>query len=81
MAPVIGQQVIYIATEADTATMQGMDNCNTQEFLPATIVAVWGDNEDALVNIKVNLDGEGELWITSIHKGDTPGDWKMPPSQ
>ena len=81
MAPVLGQQVFYIVTDEEITTMNNQSNCNSQQILPATIVAVWGDTPESAVNIKIHLDGEGDLWKTSITQGTSPGDWKMPPSE
>lgn len=41
---------------------------------PAMIVRDWG----GCVNLKVFLDGNDELWVTSSSEGDDPGQWVMP---
>lgn len=78
MKPSLGRIVIYNTTEADRQKMKDMPNCNVQEKLPAVIVAVWGDTEESAVNINVQLDGEGNLWKTSVHKGENEGNWNFP---
>lgn len=78
MKPTIGRMVVYTATEDDKQQMRDMENCNVQDQLPAVVVAVWGDDENALVNLKVLLDGEGDVWRTSIPRGDEPFNWNWP---
>lgn len=41
----------------------------------ATVVRDWGD---ALVNLKVHLDGNDDYWATSKAEGDGPGFWQAP---
>lgn len=75
MKPTIGRVVIYNTTEADRKKMTDSGTANEQKQLPATIVAVWGETT---VNAKVELDGEGSLWKTSILQGDNEGNWNWP---
>ncbi len=75
MEPTIGRTVIYKTTEADRKLMQESKSCNDQKELPAVIVATWGGDT---ANLKVNLDGEGDLWKTSVTKGDQEGMWHWP---
>lgn len=37
------------------------------QLLPAMVVAVWSDT---CINLKVFLDGPGELWVTSVEFSD-----------
>lgn len=74
MAPTIGRIVIYKTTEQDRKAMEY--SCqNVQKELPAIIVAVYGEST---VNLKVILDGKGDLWKTSASKGDQEGNWDFP---
>lgn len=72
MNPTIGRTVRYKTTEADRKLMEDKPNCNVQNELPAVIVAVWSEE---CVNLKVQLDGEGELWVTSSLRGDQEMQW------
>ena len=74
MKPTIGRTVIYNTTEEQKTKMR-VDYANVADKLPATIVAVWGTES---VNLKVNLDGPGDMWLTSITRGDEPGQWNWP---
>lgn len=73
--PKIGRTVIYKTTEAERQAMEASNNMNSQNELPATIVAVWSETT---VNLKVELDGEGSLWKTSAQIGNDPGNWNWP---
>jgi len=75
MKPTIGRVVIYKPTAAQIVKMANAPNCNTADFLPATVVAVWGPTT---VNLKVHLDGEGDLWVTSASEGTLEGQWMWP---
>jgi len=77
MKPTIGKVVLYNITQTDATAMADMPNCNVQEVLPATIVAIWNDSEDyPLVNLSVTLDGEGTMWKTSISLGEGQGQFQ-----
>ena len=79
MKPTIGRTVVYKTTEADRNLMKAKGDtdgrCNVQQELPAVVVAVWSEE---CVNLKVNLDGDGEIWKTSINQGDEEGHWSWP---
>lgn len=45
---------------------------------PAVIVAVWGENKEAAVNLKVLLDGTDEYWATSVCVGEGPRTYAWP---
>ncbi len=77
----IGRIVLYNTTEEDRKKLTAMNSagiCNVSKQLPAIVVAVWGDQPGACINISVILDGEGTLWKTSIHQGDQEGQWNWP---
>lgn len=74
MKPTIGRVVIFTTTEEQKVKMK-VDGCNVQDKLPATIVSVHGEE---CVNLKVQLDGPGEMWVTSALKGDAPYQWEWP---
>lgn len=66
MTPTIGRTVIYHTTEKEREALSLM-GCNNSTTLPATIVAVWGDQPTSPVNLKVQVDGNHpDLWKTSI---------------
>lgn len=79
MKPTIGRVVIYNTTEEERAQAE-KSQANKQEKLPATIVAVWGEEEDSVINLRVTADGPStaDLWKTSIQRGDGPGQWNWP---
>ena len=78
----IGRIVIYHTTEAEQEVMRNGTNCNVQEHLPAVVVANWTDPSvtegSQCLNLKVELDGVGQLWKTSINMGEEPGCWSWP---
>ena len=71
MKPTIGRIVRYRTTEEDRESMR-KNHQNVQEELPAIIVAVWSDT---CVNLKVLLDGEGDMWVTSSSQGNDEMNW------
>lgn len=44
---------------------------------PAMIVAVWGTSAESAVNLKVFLDGNDELWVTSVSRGTNDGHFTL----
>lgn len=74
MEPTIGRIVHYRPTPERNKALVEM-GYNSQDLYPAIIVAVWGPE---CVNLKVILDGPGDMWITSANKGDEPGMWSWP---
>lgn len=77
--PTAGRVVIYNTTEEEQEIMRQATTCNVQKQLPATIVCVWSDDEDASVNLKVQYDGSlADLWKTSAPRGNEPGQWNWP---
>jgi len=78
MLPTIGRVVIYNTTKEEQKRMEDASNCNVQEKLPAIVVAVWGDTEEAAINLNVQNDGEGSFWVTSALKGEEAGQWNWP---
>lgn len=75
MKPTLGRIVLYKPTAAQIVKMANAPNCNTSELLPAIVVAVWSPTT---VNLKVHLDGEGDLWATSAQQGTLEGQWMWP---
>lgn len=78
MKPTIGRVVIYTPTEDERKAWRessGGNKINEAEKLPAIVVAVWSET---CINVKVDLDGPGQLWKTSINRGDGPGEWNWP---
>lgn len=70
MKPSIGRIVIFHCDEQQIEKMN-----NYQPDAPAVITAVWGDE---CVNLKVLLDGENTLWITSATLGTGERQWSWP---
>lgn len=84
MKPALGKIVIYECSEQDIKKQEALNalgkGCNVSKRLPAVIVTVWSStpeeaNEQTVVNLKVMLDGNSCLWVTSAHQGDQPGQW------
>lgn len=71
--PTIGRIVHYHTDESDKRHMVG--RANVVNLLPALIVAV---HTDDCVNLKVFLDGSGDIWTTQVMRGDDPGEWNWP---
>jgi len=75
MAPTIGRIVLYHTTEKQRTDMKNSQNCNEALLLPAMVVAVWSPTT---INLKVEKDGEGCLWVTSAMEGVEEGQWEWP---
>lgn len=75
MNPTIGRVVNYRTTEKERMKMEISGDCNVQSVLPATVVAVWSPTT---VNLKVHLDGNGDMWVTSSQEGTLEGQWEWP---
>lgn len=75
MKPTIGRIVIYHTTEQERQEMRG-PTCNSQQHLPALVVAVW----PTTISIRVFSDGRPttDLWKTSINEGTEEGQWSWP---
>jgi len=73
----VGMIVSYKTTEADQARMaEHRTVCNVKAELPAVVVNVDEDvNGDEVVNLKVLLDGQGEIWVKDAAQGDEAGQW------
>lgn len=67
----LGQTVLYNMTAEEKEMNNNADVC------PATIVAVWGESEEAAVNLKVHTDGEHDIWVPSATKGDEPRQFQL----
>lgn len=48
------------------------------DVFPALVVAVHGEGDKALVNLRVMLDGTDDLWATSRAHGFKDGQWDWP---
>lgn len=77
MRPTIGRVVVYKLTDYDKEQLKAhSDNPNNgADEAPAIVVRVWGD---ACVNLRVLLDGDQTLWVTSALLGDGPRQWQWP---
>lgn len=83
-APSVGRLVHYRLSAKDAETInhrrtQHVGNpANEGDILPMIMVRVWpGDTHG--VNGQVLLDGNDQLWVTSVAEGDGPGTWSSPP--
>ncbi len=74
--PTLGDVVIYNTTKEEQKKMSFAATCNTQNQLPATVVHVWDNG--TTVNLKVDLDGNGQLWIPSVEHGNEERSWNWP---
>lgn len=75
MKPTIGRIVMYNPTKEEKETMEKNPNCNVADKLPGVVVAVWSETT---INLKVMLDGQGDLWKTSAQQGEGEGQWHFP---
>lgn len=73
IVPKVGADVFYKPTKEEKEKMKDSGTANAQDILPGKIVAVWGDQPGSAVNAKVFLDGQGDIWKTSISHGDGEG--------
>jgi len=79
----IGMIVSYKPTAYEMGFMKERQSvCNIKETLPAIIVAIDQfddeDNDEApVVNLKVLLDGQGDIWAKDVKQGDEVGQWKL----
>ncbi len=51
------------------------------DVFPMIITRLWTDHpdEDSVVQGQVLLDGNDNLWVTSVKQGTEPGQWFEPP--
>lgn len=70
----------YLAVRPGAQVHQG-NEVEAGDLYPAMIVAVWGDQPDSCVNLKVFLDGTDEHWSTSRTVGEREGDYQWMPYQ
>lgn len=74
----IGRVVIYRLTDYDKQALiaQGSHNPNNgSDVAPAVIVRCWSD---ICVNLRVLIDGNETLWVTSAILGDEERQWQWP---
>lgn len=71
----IGMIVNYKPTAYEMGIMKEKQSvCNIKENLPAVVVSI--DEENYLVNLKVLLDGKGDIWAKDVVQGDEVGQWE-----
>lgn len=74
-----GMIVNYHPTPTECGKMrEHRSTCNISEELPAVVVHVHSDD---VVNLKVLLDGVGDLWATEVKSGDGVGEWDFYPEE
>lgn len=72
--PTVGRQVHYRPTAEENERFVKAGG-NKAEILPATITSV---SSDTCVNLKVQHDGPGDTWKTSVQMGGLEGHWNWP---
>ncbi|MEZ0066688.1 hypothetical protein ABIA32_002700 [Streptacidiphilus sp. MAP12-20] len=87
-APTIGRIVHYTLHEHDAAAIQHRRKqagtlanfVEEGQTYPAIVVRVWSPDSGS-ANIRVLLDGNDDLWVTSATPANepTPGRWNWPP--
>jgi hypothetical protein len=83
MKPSLGRIVHFEIDEQTANEINGQsfsdDRANNRvqpgELVPAMIVRVWSE---ICVNLKLLLDGPGDLWITSVCQGTGPRTFREP---
>jgi len=76
----VGTIVGYKPTATEMGLMRERRSvCNIQEDLPAVIVAI--DPENETVNLKVLLDGQGDIWATGVKQGEEVGQFDFYPTE
>jgi len=77
MKPTIGRIVTYKLSDSDKAKLKAHSyNPNTgADEAPSIVVRAWSDT---CVNLRVLVDGEQTLWVTSALLGDQPSQWQWP---
>ena len=75
MKPTIGRIVTYATTATEQKQINEHPRNTPQEKSPAMIVAV---NEDDSVNLKVFIDGWGEIYSKNVKEGDQAGQYTWP---
>ena len=76
----IGMIVSYKPTATEMGLMRERRSvCNIREDLPAVIVAVNEENET--FNLKVLLDGQGDIWAKDVKQGEEVGQFDFYPTE
>ena len=77
----IGMIVSYKPTATEMGFMKERHSvCNIKENLPAVVVNIDEDVEGTeVVNLKVLLDGQGDIWAKDVEQGDEVGQWEFYP--
>lgn len=75
MEPTIGRIVVYTTTDQDQRMINEHPHNTPREQSPAIIVAVL---DEETVNLKVLIDGCGELYRKEVVQGNEPGQWNWP---
>lgn len=75
MKPTIGRIVVYSTTSLDQRMINEHPHNTPREQTPAIIVFV---NDDNSVNLKLFIDGCGELYKKDVVQGNEIGQWAWP---
>ena len=84
--PAVGR-IVHVTLSADLAQsinrepgFRGNAHCEGEVY-PMIIARVWPKetySDGLTVNGQLVLDGVGTFWMTSVHYGDQPGQWRWP---
>jgi hypothetical protein len=80
--PTLCKIVLYVLSEADEMHIKmrklndGGNYAAAGNRYPALVVGAWGHQS---CNLRVFLDGPGDIWVTSRVEGTGPGTWRWPP--
>ncbi|MEU1407106.1 hypothetical protein ABZ471_33000 [Streptomyces sp. NPDC005728] len=84
--PTPGRVVLYRLAEEDVRRIthdrahHGLNGnfVRAGDSYPAIVVRTFPSNPAGVANLKVLLDGEDTLWVTSRHQGTEVGTWFWP---
>lgn len=66
--------------DAINSRNDGGNRVEKGDVFPMVVVRMWGPaSPEVAVNGKVELDGPGSLWVTSVCEGTHAGQWSWPP--
>ena len=71
--PSLGRVVLL---RLDDYLVKQVSSVQHDRMAPAVITKVW---TDTCVNLKVLVDGQENLWVTSVTQGDAERQWQWPP--
>lgn len=85
--PTIGR-IVQIALSASVAEMINgrlwpnvIRSVSAGELFPLIVTRVWPAEmyqDNLVINGQIVLDGPGHLWVSTVHFGNNPGEWRWP---